>query len=165
MGKKNSEHGHFSRSDRHIVPAEWSIESAMDACKRVLKKCSKKRDMLILKHSFYVLWYKNNFWNDYDLFDRLSSISSLLQINIFPSMYFLYLFGFFSSYPHSSKKDCGYLSSSFFIVPTESSTINDKQIQWESSLGGFLVGKSVLVLSLQDYQKLPPEVFYEKRHS
>ena len=85
----------------------------MDACKRVLKKCSKKRDMLILKHSFYVLWYKNNFWNDYDLFDRLSSISSLLQINIFPSMYFLYLFGFFSSYPHSSKKDCGYLSLHF----------------------------------------------------
>ena len=94
-----------------------------------------------------------------------SSISSLLQINIFTSMYFLYLFGFLSSYPHSSKKDCGYLSSSFFVVPTESSTINDKQIQWESSLGGFLVGKSVLVLSLQDYQKLPPEVFYEKRHS
>ena len=94
-----------------------------------------------------------------------SSISSLLQINIFTSMYFLYLFGFLSSYPHSSKKDCGYLSSSFFIVPTESSTIDDTQIQWEFSLGGFLVGKSVLVLSLQDYQKLPPEVFYEKRRS
>ena len=58
-----------------------------------------------------------------------SSISSLLQINIFTSMYFLYLFGFLSSYPHSSKKDCGYLSSSFFIVPTESSTIDDTQIQ------------------------------------
>ena len=43
----------------------------MDAWKRTLKKCSKKRDMLILKHIFYVLWYKNNFWNDSDLFDRL----------------------------------------------------------------------------------------------